>query len=73
MGNLRVVVSCSKLQVSVLCPCTDIFGFFNTPQEYVLSKASSSLAVILSICSPTEVALDNGQRRQPKSSPCSAV
>lgn len=46
-------------------------GFPHSPLEYFLSKASSSLAVVLSICSPTEVALDNhtGWRRQPRAHP----
>lgn len=50
---------CSKGQVSILCPRTlTSLDFSNAPQEYFLSKASVSLAGILSICVPTEVALD---------------
>lgn len=79
IGNLRTtapdaleLVSCPVAQVSTRCPGTLMsLGFPHAPLEYFLSKASSSLAVALSICSPTEVALDyhTGWRRQPKAHP----
>lgn len=64
MGNPRTTTpealgACQLLQGSGVHSVpmhTDIFGFSKCPQEYFLSKASSSLG-ILSICFPTEVAL----------------
>lgn len=66
MGNLKTTSpdalgACQLLQGSGVHPVPMQLvsvDFPNAPQEYFLSKARSSLAGILFICFPTEVALD---------------